>query len=460
MSTGTSAQAALTQGHQSTKEPDASQHSALFYLFQEVSKLTSPIHSTFVDTDSPCPWLKDAALQGSFSAEEAEEASSFETSDYSGSPQGASHNQTDVKEPNERSKMTPEGHSPWKVLNLINLQCKRLLHHRDADESEPNSLCSSSQSRIDQLKAAAKLMNQEAEGDCSSSQFTFQPFVLKHEREEIPSRVATEEAIISTGVGSSPQLCVKESIVSSLQSQNAGKSQTVFMKDTASGSSPSHPEDKKEDGRNKQSERNGEQREEYFTSEEATEHLTSENVSRITKPTPNQFLNTHQSYSSNGGAVIFLMKPELKLDCNANLSLLIEATNDPQLQSLHISRPLSPAAAHPCIITEEGHPLVERGVSHQEVTGALPGHQKTPVSNAQAPKRGENQKPELGPVQKEDAAPPAAQPWRTKTPRKQPRPSRSVDIHDPDLQGVMFRMDPELDDSREQCRLLITSEYR
>ncbi|XP_029921391.1 GATA-type zinc finger protein 1 isoform X2 [Myripristis murdjan] len=49
--------------------------------------------------------------------------------------------------------------------------------------------------------------------------------------------------------------------------------------------------------------------------------------------------------------------------------------------------------------------------------------------------------------------------WRTKTPRKQPHPSRSADIQDPDFQGVTFRMETVLDDSREQCRLLITSKY-
>ncbi|XP_045072563.1 uncharacterized protein LOC123485603 [Coregonus clupeaformis] len=64
-----------------------------------------------------------------------------------------------------------------------------------------------------------------------------------------------------------------------------------------------------------------------------------------------------------------------------------------------------------------------------------------------------------------DTLPPAPQSpspsnpmWRTtKAPRKQPNPSRSVDVGDPDFQGVTFRMQTELDDSREQYRLLITS---
>lgn len=50
--------------------------------------------------------------------------------------------------------------------------------------------------------------------------------------------------------------------------------------------------------------------------------------------------------------------------------------------------------------------------------------------------------------------------WRTKTPRKQRNPSRSADIQDPHFQGVTFRMDAALDDSRERCRLLITSQFR
>ncbi|XP_066519697.1 GATA-type zinc finger protein 1 [Hoplias malabaricus] len=49
---------------------------------------------------------------------------------------------------------------------------------------------------------------------------------------------------------------------------------------------------------------------------------------------------------------------------------------------------------------------------------------------------------------------------RRRTPRKQAHPSRSPDLHDPEIQGVTFSMHTELDSSTDQCRLLITSKYR
>lgn len=439
-----------------TAGSDPSQHSALFYLFQEVSKLASPIHNAFVDTDSSCPWLKDASLQGSFNAEiEEREMCSFEICDHSGSPHQASHNQTIVMDQSRESKTTPDSHSPWKVLSLINLQCNRLLHHSDAEESGPNSLWSSSPLTIGQLsKAAAKVTDREVGSNCSSSAFSFQPSVPKYEKEEIASCVSADEPIIDTGVGSTPQICVKVSREDSRQSQSAGRPET------ANHSSHFHHEENKEDkfSTNRQSDWNGEQAEEHLSSEERSEHLTGENISKKTKPTHNEFLSNHLTFRSNVEAVIFPMKPEFTLDCNANLSLPIEAAGEPYLQSSHVSQPSSPPAALPGILTDQDHAPVEQGDSHQEVPGAPPVQH---IADTQTnPSKCGEAKLELGPGRKKDAADAATQPWRTKTPRKQPRPSRSVNIHDPDLQGVMFRMDPELDDTKEQCRLLITSEYR
>lgn len=380
---------------------------------------------------------------------------SFEISDHSGSPHEASHNQTNVTDQSQLSKTTPESHSPWKVLSLINLQCKRLLHHRDAEEYGPSSLLSSSPLPIDQLsKVEAKVTtDQEVGSDCSTSVLSFRPSVLKYEREEIASCVSADEAIIGTGVGSNPQVCKKESREDSSQSESTGKPEK------ANNSSHFHHEEKKEEkfSKNAQSDWNGEQAEENLSSEGGTEHLTSEDISTKTKPTPNEFFNNYLTFSSNVEAVLSLMKPDFKLDCNANLSLPIEGTRDPHLDTLHVFQP-SPSATHPWIITDQGHPPVEQGDSHQEVTGALPVQQ---IRNTETnPSKRVESKLELGLGEKNDAAGAATQPRRTKTPRKQTRPSRSINIHDPDLQGVMFRMDPELDDNKEQCRLLITSEYR
>lgn len=360
MSAGPGTQAEPIQRNQSAKGPDASQHSALFYLFQEVSKLASPIHSTFVGADSPGRWLKDASPQGSLKAEE-EQTCCLEGSDHSGSPQEAPRHWTSVREQRPASQPGPVGHSPWKVLSLINLQCQRLLHHSDAEES--NSRSSSSPLAMDRFSQAA--------APC------------------VPTDGATT---------SDPQLRVKEPNVSSLQSPSTGKHD---------GASQLHQEDEKEEefSRNGASEQSGQD----------TEHLPSQNIPHTTKALSGEFLNNHLTHRSNTEAVLFLRKPELTLDYNANLSLPIAAIRDPYSQSVHLSQP-SPSTAHQCTSTQEGHPP-EHGGSHQGVTA-------------------------------------------TKPPRKQPHPSRSIDIHDPDLQGVMFRMDPELDDSGDQCRLLITSEFR
>lgn len=339
MSAGPGPQAEPIQRTQGAKGPDASQHSALFYLFQEVSKLASPVHGAVVGGASPGRWLKDASPQGSLKAEE-EETCCLGSSDHSGPPREAPPPWTSVKE--ERpARPGPAGHSPWKVLSLINLQCQRLLHHSDAEES--NSRSSSSPPAMDPPSRAA--------APC----------------------VPTDGATTGTGLGSDPQLRVKEPNVGSLQEDG-----------------------REESSRNGASERSGQD----------PEHLPRPNIPHTAKAPSGGFLNTPPTHSPNPDALLFLRKPELTLDHNANLSLAIR---DPYSQSVHLPQP-SPAPAHRGTGTQGGG-------SHWGATA-------------------------------------------TKPPRKQPHPSRSVDIHDPDLQGVMFRMDPELDHRRDQCRLLITSEFR
>ncbi|KAA0713494.1 Zinc finger protein 1 GATA-like protein 1 [Triplophysa tibetana] len=46
-----------------------------------------------------------------------------------------------------------------------------------------------------------------------------------------------------------------------------------------------------------------------------------------------------------------------------------------------------------------------------------------------------------------------------RTQRKQPRPARSPDPQDPNVQGVTFSMHPEVDTSMDRCKLVITSNY-
>lgn len=383
MSAGRGPPPALIQRSQSSR--GASQHSALFYLFQEVSKLASPIQGALTLTlgaDSPCRRVRDASPPGSLRAE-PEEARCLESSDHSRSPQGAPRGWTSATEPGPVRQPSPAGHSPWKVLSLINLQCQRLLHHSDAEESDCDSLA------IDRPpRAAAKLSDQEVALGPPSSHFAFGPMFLQGERKESPPCVSTGAATIRTAAGSTPQpSCAKESKVSSIQSPSAGKRETA-----------AHLTEKKEGecSRTRPSEQNG----------DAAQRLPGPNIPGITEPISEELPNNHLARGSNIEGVCFRRKPE-SLDHNANLCLPSEAIREPR----------SPSTAHQRTGTEEGQP---------------------PEGLAGSPQGGAGSKP----------------------PRKQPRPSRSVDIHDPDLQGVMFRMDPELDDSADQCRLLITSEFR
>lgn len=497
MSTGSSTQAAFIQGNQRTREHDIShstQHSALFYLFQEVSKLASPIHNTFLDTNLPSTWLSETSRQGPFIfKQEEQDAYSFEISNSScqqGLPHMSTYNQMKkVKDEchSSKDKALVEPHrecSPWKVLSLINLQCEKLLHHSDV-ESDPSSVSLATKlghSRDKTSTATANLKDEEVGGDCISVECTFRPSFLTCEREETQACISPGKGtrFCSRGAKSyKPECCVKDSKVGCcVQSLTAGKTDTIrpeLVEENIPASSQPHPRDKKVDefSVKRQFEWNQESKKDCFSpKQDILNVLFFENTLSQTTHIPNASINTQLTYNSNLDASIPLLKTELTLDYNANLALTTEPPCDSELQPLSAVLPSSQSASLVFSMKERCHSLSKQGdkiKASQLECPDTPTEENTPpvaqlksssYSGETNPSASAASKPEPTPAQQEEIPSPATQQWRTKTPRKQLHPSRSVDIQDPDFQGVTFRMDTQLDDSREQCRLLITSKYR
>ncbi|XP_063045862.1 GATA-type zinc finger protein 1 [Engraulis encrasicolus] len=110
-------------------------------------------------------------------------------------------------------------------------------------------------------------------------------------------------------------------------------------------------------------------------------------------------------------------------------------------------------------------PEPEPELSHSQQPAAEAPEPEPELSHSQQPAaESPEPEPELSHSQQPAAESPEPEPELShsqqpvRAPRKQARPSRSVDPHDPDLQGVMFRMTPRLDEDK-QCRLLISSNY-
>uniref|UniRef100_A0A8C2XLQ2 Zinc finger GATA like protein 1 n=1 Tax=Cyclopterus lumpus TaxID=8103 RepID=A0A8C2XLQ2_CYCLU len=161
---------------------------------------------------------------------------------------------------------------------------------------------------------------------------------------------------------------------------------------------------------------------------------------------PYAFLDAQLTFNSNKDANVALSMPAL--DHNSNLALTAQPPCDTQLPP---PNPILPPRSASLLFgtTEKSQSLAKRddkiASSEPECTNPSPSA---------------TSKTQQRPLQNGEIASPSPQRWRTKTPRKQPHPRRSADIQDPDFQGVTFRMDRELqDDNREQCRLLITSNY-
>lgn len=435
MSTGPRTQPAFIQGNQSTLGQDAPQ-SALFYLFQEVSKLESPVRSSFMDTNSPSPW------QDPFHVEREEDYShlfypinccnqSLNEPAKHVQEQSHANNLVAVNEP------LPECNSPLKVLTLINLQCERLLQPRDAAESRRSSLLSVAESGHSR-KSSSSTAGQEADGEGLSFKVTFEHLI--NEKQETTASIShgkDVKEVCSQGTnGYKPQYSWTDCIVEAQTAENTGTVQREQVEETAQASFQLPHSDKTEAvfrGSNKL-EWDGEQG--MHCTEENTQNSLLSGTHISNAPCNNQQL----TFSVNEDASV--TKPTLIFDHNANLYLSPNPACDTLLPQRVL---LQVGSSEKCC-------LIDESTAECKQTSPLKSVETTPTPSATLKSE---------PRQEEDGVPGVQRcpSWRAKTPRKQPHPSRSADIQDPDFQGVMFRIDREVDDSSGQCRLLITSKY-
>lgn len=405
------AQATLIHGNQSKVGHDDS-HPALFYLFQEVSKLASPNHNIFLDTSSPS-LLNEASKKDSLVPEMKEEHTQSSQISNDSCLYMLPYNQVNTENAETpSSKVTSlvepqcEYSSPWKVLSLINLHCERLLHKRDVEQLDPTSVLSTTNSGTKLLTTAPDVTSRSDGFQCTSK-LSFLPC----EQQEITTSVSRVE-----DVKDDYKLCceVNSELDCSVQLQTSEKTHTV---------------------------------------ENAMSRLYI----------PNVCVNPHLTLNSIDKPGVALPKPVLTLDHNANFTLSTVSPCDTQPHPLVSITPsshstsliFSNAERCPLISSQDDkttpskpqrtHPSVEE-------KSPLAAHLKSLSANVSY---GTSKL-----VQKEQPGLTSARQRRTKTPRKQPHPSRSADIQDPDFQGVTFRIDTELDDNKEQCRLLIRSKYR
>lgn len=413
MSSAPNAEASFIQEHQTKVE-----RSALFYLFQEVSKLEPPLHEALLDTSTPSIWLNKMSNSNRLLYEEEEERS-FQASRaahrYSLSCERPCTHMKNASEEDGDVFKEPqcECNSPWKVLSLINLHCERLLHPGGAEEKSASPASRSSQ---------CAPPNGEERSDQESLDCSVEPL--------LPENVvfAALEGLRPAGPGDALQLqlCVRDvdqgCDVHVQPAEETGPVPSELQEDVSAATLC----------RSREESSLGEVLEWSQTCTESSSKTGHLDVPFPGKEAQNSTqLKAEVTFSSSSTSCNDQSEPAQTLDLNANITLCPRSACSRQDEELSAAAP----TCRSCSPAED-----RRTCSCWD--GLLT------VSP-----------PELCTEQNSQADPPLHQ-RQTRTPRKQPRPSRSADIQDPDFQGVMFRIAAELDDTKEQCRLLITSKYR
>uniref|UniRef100_A0A3Q2QF28 Zinc finger GATA like protein 1 n=2 Tax=Fundulus heteroclitus TaxID=8078 RepID=A0A3Q2QF28_FUNHE len=416
---------------------------ALFYLCREVSKLAAPIHAGFLDkkkadevanddrmTGKPervtCSSLEDPLVRDG-GAHLLQSSRGYHRRGlccmmpYSQGENGTEEGPGGGGGGDDAStSRDPRGDwtSPWTVLSLINLHCERLLHDRDA--IEPGFSLGLSASAASHLNAAFAAAGVTAGGSTRDGLGGLQ--LCEGQKSPLSTGAAdTFRAGRSGGAleGGGPPHAAEERAPLTEASHERSSAETLWPP-------PGYKETSSDD---KQLESNQEGDTGcLFTGKH---HLQQAHPPGGSASTQITFSSAHMERIDG-----------LKLDHNANITWSTQLT--PRLLSSQPGSVISDAAGV--------HRSPKASASKPECFPLEVNHTTAEHSLSSATS------PELWRVRDDDDQL-SGNKCRTKTRRKQPHPSRSADVHDPDFQGVFFRIDAELDDSRERCRLLITSKH-
>lgn len=462
MSTGPRMHTDFIQGNQSKVEQKPPQ-CALFYLFQEVSKLASPVHSSFPESNLPPEWPSETSSKDSLAINKEEGPQSFQTSISSTQDileikkeedsylLQTCHNTlshllpcNELKKVSEECQSSKVAASPWKVLSLINLQCEKLLHQENPEGLDTRSASSATKLAYSVSKSSTAAPDVINTG-VKSGQCMLGP---------TPSVSVVQDVTESSpGDNFKLQCCVKDSKVGA-RLQTAEETDSVraeLLEDSTTASLDLQHRNKIQVNFSANKPIGCSQGCKKACSSRKQDILDAPLTDNYLSQADNAYLNAKLPCNSNETCAA-LPKPALTLDHNANLTLSVEVQCDNELLPLS---PIQPSSQSPSLLFSTAESSLS--LSKQD------DRKDAPIEEGAPPDAQINScasKAELWTVQNEEIGSSSSQQWRTKTRRKQPHPSRSAVIQDPDFQGVIFRMDTELDESREQCRLLITAKYR
>ncbi|KAK5623519.1 hypothetical protein CRENBAI_013027 [Crenichthys baileyi] len=486
MSTEPATEAAFMQDNPSKLEHSDS-HSALFYLFHEVSKLAAPNHSSLLDTNPPFKKPNEVS-NNTCVTEKEEQATCSSLADPLVVKDGAAHlfqsscgshrhslccmipfdHMKNVIEEGHSSNAStlcdPHGewNSPWKVLSLINLHCERLLHQKDVEE--PGFSLGFSSSRVRHLNATFKTAAPGVtkggiteDGLDSTSGPSLQPC----EGQRYPASACTvedlkvgspEEVVPDAGEGCSGQMRTTEKMAPL----------TIALYKCGSAVTLQPPQGYREKSTvAKHLELIQECKRDCFFTEKGHLNIPLPENALQQMHTPGICSNAKLTFSPAYMECIDLSKPALALDHNGNVTLSTKQPCNAQL----------PPASADQLSSQLGSFLLNTAGSHQSSSGQ---YKTFSASKFECCPTTQDQNHPAASSSCNFSSATSSEFWRvrngekdqlstnkckTRTRRKQPHPSRSADIQDSDFQGVAFRIATELDDNREQCRLLITSKY-